>query len=206
LFFVQDEASQICAAELAARPGERVIDVCAAPGGKSFFAAMDMENEGELICLELHEGRLAAMQKGAERLGIACVGAVVHDSRRASAELIGTADRVLADVPCTGFGAIRRKPEIKYKPVSGLEGLLATQYAILAAAAEYVKPGGTLIYSTCTLNKDENEAVVTRFLSENRGFSYDAFVLFNSEQKGTQTFFPFERKFDGFFVAKMKRL
>ena len=195
--FVQDETSQLAVAAVGAKPGETVIDTCACPGGKSFGMAMDMEGQGRLVSLDLHESKLSLVKNGAERLGISCLEAAVHNGRQAREDLKGIADRVLCDVPCSGLGVIAKKPDLRFKDPKEIEGLPTVQYEILTAASSYVKAGGRLVYSTCTLNKKENEEVVCRFLQEHPAFSLDSAEM--------RTFVPDEGQNDGFFVAVMRR-
>jgi 16S rRNA (cytosine967-C5)-methyltransferase len=196
LFFVQDGASQICALELEAKPGDLILDVCAAPGGKSLFIGQAVKNSGRIIALDLHKKKLSLIENSAKRLGIDIIETYEHDSSTQIPEHIldSKADCVLCDVPCSGLGVIAKKPEIKYKPLEDILKLPDLQYKILANCAEYLKPGGILVYSTCTLNKKENEDIVYKFLQKN-----DRFKL-----EHIKTFFPFERKTDGFFLAKMR--
>lgn len=193
LFHVQDRASQLCVAALDPRPGQRVLDLCAAPGGKSFTAAQRMGDQGELVSRDLHENRVRLIRAGAERLGIGCLKASTGDAALFDPTL-GKFDRVLCDVPCSGFGVIRRKPEIKYKPFKAVENLPRLQYKILETAANYLKAGGRLVYSTCTLLPEENERVVEAFLRSRPGF-----VL---EDQRTYTG---QEDTDGFFVAALSR-
>ena len=193
LFYVQDEASQICAQATGAAPGDLVIDCCAAPGGKSFFMAQMMQNSGRIVCFDIHKNKLNVVDSSAKKLGITIIETHIHDSKLRYD--IKNADIVLCDVPCSGLGVISKKPEIKYKTLEEISKLPKLQYKILSACSNYVKPGGTLVYSTCTLNKRENEEVVYGFLDENKNF----------ECADIQTFFPFER-IDGFFLVKMKRI
>lgn len=164
LFHIQDRSSQQCAAALGAKPGMRVLDLCAAPGGKTFTLAQEMEDRGELAACDLHDHRVAALRKRVGELGLTCIRPQTLDATEPHPEL-GIFDRVLCDVPCSGLGVIRRKPEIKYKPLEEFEGISNTQYKILENAANYCKAGGVIVYSTCTLNPVENELVVERFLA-----------------------------------------
>lgn len=200
LWFVQDEASYITALSVGAIPGERVIDTCACPGGKSFSLAINMQNTGELHSFDLHKNKLSLIRSGAERLGISIITTKEVDGRAPLEELFGTADRVLCDAPCSGLGVIAKKPDIRYKNVADIERLPEIQYAILTGAAKYVKNGGVLVYSTCTINKRENEDVVLRFLENNPSFK-----LANDENLGggMKTFLPHRDGCDGFFAAKM---
>lgn len=201
LCFVQDEASQLCVKALGAMRGETVIDTCCCPGGKSFGIAMDMENEGRLVSLDLHESKLSLVSGGAERLGITVLEGAVHNGTTAKQELVGTADRVLTDAPCSGLGVIAKKPDLRYKSPEDIARLPDLQYRILCSSAEYLKDGGTLVYSTCTVNKRENEEVVQRFLS-----SHPEFVPTGEGMpfgRPSVTLFPDEHHTDGFFIAKM---
>ena len=165
LFHVQDAASQLCVLALAVQPGMRVLDTCAAPGGKAFTIAQYVDNRGDLVAAELHPRRVVLMERQAQRLGISCLTGQERDMSVPHEDL-GLFDRVLCDVPCSGLGVIRRKPEIKYKDLAEFALLPEMQYKILHSASHYCKPGGRLVYSTCTLNPAENEAVTHRFLQE----------------------------------------
>ena len=191
-FSIQDEASTVAADELGAKPGETVIDVCAAPGGKTSAIAELMGNNGKVYSCDIYEHKLELIDKLAERLDLSIIEPTLLDGTSGNAEWNETADRVLADVPCSGLGVIRRKPEIKYKDITDFRELVKIQKSILENAANYVKPGGTLVYSTCTINKDENELQVKAFLENNNGFE-----LISEKQ-----FLPTE-DIDGFYVCKM---
>ncbi len=195
LWFVQDEASRAATVLLGAKPGETVVDTCACPGGKSFSAAIDMENRGKVFSFDLHANKLSLIEKGAARLGISIIETAERDARTPDASLVGQADRVLCDAPCSGLGVIAKKPDIRYKDLSSLARLPEIQYGVLCGASEYVKNGGTLVYSTCTLNPDENERTVERFLGEHADFDLIS----------EKTFFPHIDGCDGFFAAKMIR-
>ena len=205
--FVQDESSYICALTLGAMPGERVADVCACPGGKTFSTAVEMGNEGEIRAYDLHENKLSLIQKGAKRLGIDIVTVAQQNARVFVPENESAFDRVLCDVPCSGLGVIFKKPDIKYKSIDSIKSLPPIQYEILENCSRYVKKGGYLVYSTCTLCKDENENNVSRFLSEHREFEAVDFELGSvRSQNGTYTFMPHITGTDGFFVAKLRRV
>lgn len=193
LWFVQDEASRIATVFLGAQPGETVIDVCACPGGKSFSAAIDMENKGKLYSFDLHKNKLSLVERGAAKLGIDILSAEERDGRNPDETLTGKADRVICDVPCSGFGVIAKKPDIRYKNPAEAERLPGIQYDILVGASGYVKPGGVLVYSTCTLNPAENDEVVYRFIE-----SHKDFILEDS-----RTFMPHKDGCDGFFAARL---
>lgn len=168
-FFIQDTASNNCAKALMAKKHERILDVCAAPGGKTFTVALNIEDIGEIMSCDLYENRVALIKSGAERLGLRCIKTTVNDATVYNAEL-GDFDAVLCDVPCSGYGVIGRKPEIKYKKITDFTDLEKIQQNILNVSAEYVKKGGRLVYSTCTLRKAENEEQVKRFLCNNKDF------------------------------------
>lgn len=193
-FHVQDKSSQLCAQALQAQPGQRTLDVCCAPGGKTFTIAQLMENRGEILARDLHEKRAGLVEKGAQRLGITIVKAGAGDAAVYEPAL-GKFDRVLCDVPCSGFGIIRRKPEIKYKSPQMVENLPEIQYKILKTSSQYLKEDGILVYSTCTLLPQENERVVERFLREQPQFQLEFQKSFIGEKMDT----------DGFFVARLKK-
>ena len=195
-FFVQDEASQLCVAALDAKEGMRVLDACACPGSKSFGAAIDMNNRGEVISCDLHRNKLSLVESGAARLGISILTTEERDARNTNEEWLGTFDRVLCDVPCSGFGVFAKKPELRYKDPAASAALPDIQLAILKNASSYVKVGGKLVYSTCTLLPEENDWNVARFLKENDNFNlWDA-----------RTLYPDVNGTDGFFYAVMERV
>lgn len=203
LLHVQDLSSQLCCAILDPQPGETVLDVCAAPGGKSFTIAERMENRGVVYAFDLHPKRVKLIQEGAERLGLDIIQTAVQDAKQHRPDM-PEADRILCDVPCSGLGVIRRKPEIKYKKLPDFAGLPEVQYAILENASGYLKPGGTLVYSTCTVSRAENEAVVEKFLAAHPEFSPVPLTELGIAE-GWTTFLPGERNCDGFFAARLKR-
>ncbi len=205
--YVQDEASQIAVSALDAREGDTVIDVCSCPGGKAFFAAISMNNKGKIYCFDLHASKLSLIENEAKVLGIDILDISCRDSTSAREDLIEKADKVICDVPCSGFGVIAKKPEIRYKSISDLAELDTIQKNILEASAKYVKVGGTLVYSTCTLRKAENEERISDFLEKNKNFELTPFTVGNiSAEKGSITLFPCEKGTDGFFIAKLKRI
>lgn len=195
LFYVQDGAARLAVRESGVKPGMTVLDACAAPGGKSFGAAIQMNGAGSIISCDVQEKKLLRISDGAARLGLNCIETRRMDARRPAEELIGAADVVIADAPCSGLGVIAKKPEIRFKSESDLEALPGIQLDILRGLAECVKPGGTLLYSTCTLRKCENEDVIAAFLSENSGF----------EVQEMRTLWPDIDDSDGFFVCRMVR-
>lgn len=207
LFWVQDIASQLCCAALDPRPRERVLDLCAAPGGKSFTSAVRMHNDGLLEAFDLSPKRAGLIEQGAKRLGLTNIRVKAADARRYLPELAG-ADRVLCDVPCSGLGVIRRKPEIKYKSPEELARLPEIQAAILRNGARYVRPGGILLYSTCALSREENEHNAERFLNENTDFEPYCFPEKYQRILGKEhmaTLFPDKTGSDGFFLAIFQR-
>ena len=196
LFFVQDEASQLCVKALDAKPGMKVLDACACPGSKSFGAAIDMQNEGSVMSCDLHRNKLSLVESGAQRLGITILTTEERDARNTNEEWLGTFDRVLCDVPCSGFGVFAKKPELRYKNPEASAALPDIQLAILKNASSYVKVGGKLVYSTCTLLPAENDWNVDRFLKNN-----DDFILWD-----VRTLYPDTDGTDGFFYAVMERV
>ena len=206
--FVQDEASQIAAYVLGAQPGEFIIDACSCPGGKSFSTALWMKNQGKVLSCDLHKNKLKLVSEGAEKLGISIIETREQNGSVFVPELEGMADRVLCDVPCSGLGVLSKKPDIRHKTADEIERLPAIQYAILENCSRYVKPGGILVYSTCTLNRAENEDNVTRFLASHAVFEPVPFTVGEHVvDAGMLSLFPDEfAGCDGFFVAKMKRI
>ncbi len=208
MFYPQDPAARLAVLAAGLLPGNKVLDACAAPGGKSFAAAMTMGDQGELYACDLHAHKKALIEAGAARLGLGSITAQVLDARKPRKGWEGTFDTVLADVPCSGLGVIRKKPEIRYKPQEELAGLPALQGEILDNVAHYVKPGGVLLYSTCTLRPQENEAVVRAFLASHGGFSLEGFRLpgpMGEQPEGVCTLWPQRLGTDGFFLAKFRR-
>ncbi len=170
LFYIEDKSSYLCAKALDAKPGEIVLDVCAAPGGKTFTIASSMNNQGRVYSYDLYEHRVKLIQNGIDRLGFKNITAGVNNAEIYNDE-IPLADKIICDVVCSGFGIIRRKPEIRYKNLDDIKNLPDVQYKILDTSSRYLKKGGRIIYSTCTLNKKENERVVSKFLDEHSNFS-----------------------------------
>ena len=206
-YHVQDYSSQLCCKAVAPERGETVIDICAAPGGKTFTMAEMMGDEGKIFACELHEKRTGLIIKGAQRLGIGCIEAVTNDARVYN-ERLPMADRVLCDVPCSGYGVIRGKPEIRYKPLSEASRLPEIQLDILRTACRYVKDGGVLVYSTCTVNNEENERVIEKFLGENSDFHGEEFPENMGDFfRGKFMTAIFSRQFggDGFFICRMRK-
>ncbi len=209
-YYHQDIASQICCAALDAKSGDRIADVCAAPGGKSFTLAQYIGENGYVLSCDIQPQKCDDMADRAAALGMHTVRTAVRDGSKPCPEALkGAFDRVLCDVPCSGLGVIRRKPEIRFKPMEEIAALPDLQYRILEQSAHMVKPGGVLQYSTCTLNPAENEQVVQRFLDNHPAFSKRilpisaVFEQYGLEPSWKITLFPFDGETDGFFVAGM---
>lgn len=206
-FFVQDPAAKLVGLVAAPKSKQRVIDVCAAPGGKSFGAAVFMGDEGEIFACDLHEKKLSRIQEGAARLGLKSIRTFAADGTVFLPEWADSADVVLVDAPCSGLGIIRKKPDVRYKSPDDLFTLTVAQSAILENAARYVKPSGALIYSTCTILPEENGQIVEGFLAAHPEFSRESFVLPAplGEQPGELTLWPHRHGTDGFYICRLRR-
>lgn len=205
-FYIQDGAAKLAVLAANPQPGMKVLDACAAPGGKSFAAAIHMGCKGEILSCDIHRNKVKLIEEGAARLGLPNITAQVRDAKAYDAALAGAFDLVIADVPCSGLGIIRKKPDIRYKDPEPLAGLPEVQLAILRNVSRYVKPGGTLLYATCTVLERENEAVVCRFLEENADFQLSSFLLPGREADCSWvTLWPHRDGTDGFFFAKLQR-
>lgn len=189
--FVQDAAAGHAVDLLAIRPGDRVLDLCAAPGGKTFAAACDLEGQGEIIASDLHENRLHLLEAGLRRLGIRGVKTAVCDAAVDLPAPEKTFDKIILDAPCSGYGVISKKPDLRYKSREETKSLPALQSAILENAARALKRGGTILYATCTLNKAENEDVTDHFLKNHPNFH---------RKRPPETIFPEKCEHDGFFA------
>lgn len=206
-FFVQDKASLVSAYALGAEKGNTVIDTCSAPGGKSFASSVLMGGEGSIRAYDIHESKLSLIESGADRLGLHGIIAEARDALEPNEALFGKADRVICDAPCSGLGVLGKKPDLRYKDKESVSELPALQYSILKESSKYLKLGGYITYSTCTLNPAENEEIAERFLSENKGFEYADFkVGALSSKVGCLTLLPHVHHTDGFFIAKFKRI
>lgn len=194
---IQDEASQLIAPFLAPRPQERILDACSAPGTKACHMAQLMQNQGEIVAVDIHEHRVKLIEEGAARLGISCIKAMVGNACELSQFKDESFDRVLCDVPCSGYGTLSHKSDIKiHMESSDMDSLIPIQAAILKRASLLVKQGGVIVYSTCTLNKKENEKQVAAFLKEHKDFTL-------VEER---TIFPYQYGCDGFYMAKVKKV
>jgi len=196
LFTPQDESSMLVSEKIGVKQGDLVMDVCAAPGGKTTAIAERMNNTGKIIASDIYRRKLDIVDKEAKRLGITNIETRSWDATRVDSTMVKKADRVLVDAPCSGLGVVRRKPEIKYRELSEDIMMMPKKQAdILSASSSYVKPGGTLVYSTCTINPEENEKIIDQFLKRNRDFEKVERTLLLPNVNGT----------DGFFICVMKR-
>lgn len=193
-FHIQDIASQKSIEKFSVSKNDRILDMCSSPGGKAFTMAQIICDKGSITACDIYEKRTELIKKGAKRLGINCIETRVSDATVFDPEL-GLYDKVLCDVPCSGLGVIRRKPEIKYKKMKYKTKLEDIQFAILQNADKYLRPGGSLMYSTCTLKKSENEDIIKSFLDK-----YPAYEL-----QYYHTYLPHDDGTDGFFCALMKK-
>ena len=206
-FYVQDPAARLAVLAAGLKPGSRVLDVCAAPGGKSFAAAIAMRDQGEIISCDLHENKLTRIRAGAERLGLTSIRTAAADGSVCREEWRNGYDAVLVDAPCSGLGILRKKPDIRRKRADDLFTLPVIQSAILENAAGYVRPGGVLIYSTCTILPEENEDVTRTFLGAHPDFFQEGFRLPEpiGETDGQVTLWPHRHGTDGFYICRMTR-
>lgn len=208
LFHIEDISSQLCCEVLAPQSGDSVLDVCAAPGGKSVTIAEIMQNEGSILACDLYPQRLKLIEENAKKASVDIIKTKAADAQ--NEDYKQKFQKVLCDVPCSGFGIIRRKPELRYKGVTGLDTLPNLQYLILCNAAKYVAEGGILVYSTCTLNPSENGENIERFLREHKDFEPYEIRLNNivkgiDEPSNELTLFPHTNGTDGFFISAVKR-
>ncbi|MBY6268946.1 16S rRNA (cytosine(967)-C(5))-methyltransferase RsmB, partial [Parageobacillus thermoglucosidasius] len=211
---IQDESSMLVARALGPKEHERVLDSCAAPGGKSTHIAELMNNTGQVICADIHEHKVNLIEENAKRLQLTNISARTLDSRRLGEVFEReTFDKILVDAPCSGFGVIRRKPDIKYaKTEADISSLAALQREILDAVAPLLKKGGTLVYSTCTIDHEENEAVIAQFLNDHPEFSPDETMKQRLPEKvqpyvrnGQLHLLPHYFGSDGFFIASLRK-
>ena len=210
LFYVQDAAARlsVVCAQIPKEPELQLLDCCAAPGGKTFAAAIEMENKGAICSADVHPHKTVLIQRGAERLGLENVTVYLQDATESHPEWTEKMDVVLADVPCSGYGIIRKKPDIRFKEPESMAELPEIQLKILCRQAEYVKPGGVLLYSTCTLVRRENEDVVESFLKCRNDFVLEPLPLpkpFPENKSGMLALVPGEYDTDGFFICRLRR-
>ncbi len=205
-FYVQDAAAMLSVMAAAPKAGDRILDVCSAPGGKSFAAAILAGGEVSITSCDIHENKLSRIRCSADRLGLSCIETRAADARVNREEWNEAFDLVIADVPCSGLGVIRKKPDIRYKDMTDFDALPGIGLDILRNVSRYVKPGGTLLFSTCTVRCEENRQVVERFLGENGLYSLEAFSLPGLGQcDGCAQLWPHVHDTDGFFFAKLRR-
>ena len=208
LFYVQDAAAKLSVLCAQLQQGSRVLDCCAAPGGKSFAASVAMNGTGNICACDIHEHKTALIRNGADRLGLQNITVRQQDASVFVQEWEDAMDTVIADVPCSGYGIIRKKPDIRYKDPASMEELPQLQLQILKNQARYVKPGGVLMYSTCTLVRQENEGVVEVFLREMPEFTTESLILpeaFPENTTGMLTLVPGQYDTDGFFICRLRR-
>lgn len=205
-YTVQDLSSQVCIRALGVERGDRVLDICAAPGGKTTAIGEELKNSGEIVSSDAASNKLDLIRRAAKRLGIENVTVRAHDATVYEEQWDQAFDKVLVDAPCSGIGIIRRKPEIRYKSKQDFRMITTLQGKILKQSSRYVKVGGVLIYSTCTLNREENQEVVKEFLKKNKDFTLEEFEVEGLNMRAAMAeLLPDEGEWDGFFVAKMKR-
>ncbi len=207
-FYVQDAAAKLSVLCARLEKNSRVMDCCAAPGGKSFAAAMAMEGTGTIQSCDVHEHKISLIHSGAARLGLDDLSAQVCDAASLRPEWVDLFDAVIADVPCSGLGIIRKKPDIRYKNLDEIKNLPPLQLRILLNQANYVRPGGVLLYSTCTLVRAENEGVVEAFLAQRPDFTLEPLALppvFPENTSGMLALVPGEYDTDGFFICRLRR-
>lgn len=208
LFHVQDLSSQLCCRALDPKENETIFDMCAAPGGKSFTMAELMNGTGRIKAFDIYQSRVDLIKSGAQRLGLENVSTYFSDATFYN-DNYGLADKILCDVPCSGLGIIRRKPEIRFKNKPEIDKLPDIQYSILCNAVKYLKPGGRIVYSTCTLNPAENDDVCNKFLAENPEFvraDYLPEIKRYSENDKFLTLMPHIHGTDGFFIAVFDKI
>ncbi len=208
LFYVQDTAARLAVMAAAPQRGQKILDACAAPGGKSFAAAI-AAGEADIIACDLHENKLKRIRESAARLGLnSMITTLACDARENRLDWNGAFDLVIADVPCSGLGVIRKKPDIRWKDPTDFAALPEIQASILKNTAHYVRVGGTLLYSTCTIRQEENEDTVRAFLAETPGYAAEAFALPGGldAPEGMLQLWPQRHGTDGFFMAKLRRM
>lgn len=195
LYTVQDRASMMCVELLAPKPDDKILDLCSAPGGKACYMAELMENKGSILACDIHPHRTELIEKNAKRLGVDIIETMVNDAETENQSFVESFDKVLIDAPCSGLGVIAKKPDIKWSE-KNFDSLTKVQYNILVNGSRYVKKGGCIVYSTCTINKDENENIIAKFLEENKNFVKASEEIQLMPCKET----------DGFFMCRLERI
>lgn len=207
-FFVQGLTSRYAISTAGIKQGDNVLDLCAAPGGKTFAAAIYLNNTGTIISCDPNPSRLVLIENGAKRLGFDNITTLENLGQNYREDLSGK-DVIICDVPCSGIGIIPKKPDLRYKKLDDIKQLCALQYDILSTASRYIKTGGRIVYSTCTINKAENQHQITKFLSENENFRLvqQACPVRGAENDNNMvTFLPHTTKCDGFFIAVLEKV
>ena len=195
LFSIQDYSSMQCVLALAPQENEKILDICSAPGGKSIFISQLMNNKGSLLSMDISQNKLNLLDEQVKRLDINIVTTKVNDATIFNENYVEQFDRILADVPCSGLGILRRKPEIRYKNFEDIEKIISIQKTILFNCSSYLKKGGRLVYSTCTLGKEENIDIVNDFINKNKNFK----LIYTKE------YYPYIDNTDGFFVFVIEK-
>jgi 16S rRNA (cytosine967-C5)-methyltransferase len=206
-FLVQDTASQLASLALDPQEGDTVLDMCACPGGKSFGAAILAKDRARVISRDIHKSKLSLIASGAERLGLSSVEVGEWDATVPDPALVGKVDRVICDVPCSGLGVIAKKPDLRYRGTGSVGELSSLSARILSAGATALRAGGVMLFSTCTLTREENEEAVAAFLASHDGFALEDFTVGPlASAGGMLTLWPHRHGTDGFFMAKIRRM
>ncbi|WAW14232.1 16S rRNA (cytosine(967)-C(5))-methyltransferase RsmB [Peptostreptococcus equinus] len=206
---VQDLSSMMVAKALNPNKDVKVLDVCAAPGGKSMHICEMLENSGQVISCDIYKHKIKLIKSYVKRLGVKNNICSISDALKLDQNKLDSFDYILCDVPCSGMGIVRRKPEIKYKKEEDLQELPKIQYNILENASKYLKKGGVIIYSTCTIFKEENIDIINKFLENNKEFELDIInnlEFINKYENAYINILPNKVKMDGFFICRMKKI
>ncbi len=217
LFTVQDEAAGLVPIILNPKSHQKILDACSAPGGKSTYIGEIVENDGEIEAWDIYEHRTKLVEKSAKRLGITIINTKVEDATKFKNKYVKQFDKILLDVPCLGLGVLKRKPDIKWqKKEIDIKNIVHTQYKILENCCKYLKDGGEIVYSTCSILKEENQNLIEKFLKENKDFSIQKISIPNNTKSGINFFekYLIDKKFiqvyqnektDGFFICKLEK-
>ena len=212
LFTVQDEAAGLTALILNPKKGENILDACSSPGGKTTYIAQLVENEGQIIAFDIHEHRTRLVEQNAKRLGVNIIETKVQDASKFEEKYVNKFDKILLDVPCLGIGVLKRKPDIKWqKKKEDVKEISEIQYKILENCSKYLKQNGELVYSTCSILKEENENLIEKFLQKNKEFKLEKIEnfeeeFFNKYLKNDQFLQVYQnKKTDGFFICKLSK-
>ena len=218
LFTVQDEAAGLIALILGPKEEQRILDACSSPGGKTTYIAQIVNNNAEIEAWDLHESRIRLVEQNAKRLGIDIIETKVNDATKYNEDCFEKFDRILLDVPCLGLGVLKRKPDIKWqRKKDDIEIISKIQYEILNTCSKYLKQGGELVYSTCSILDSENKDIIFKFLKENSNFKIEKIENFQGKNKSNNYFekYLIEKKFiqvyqneetDGFFICKLSKI